>query len=70
MRDEPGPLGVDRRAEAADDLAAGDTRNFSKFHFTSPASPSASAVCVELLVERVLWSPFTSTFSNSGNVTP
>ena len=49
----PGSSGVTCGRKRATTLPSGDTRNFSKFHFTSPASPSASASCGELLVDRV-----------------
>ena len=51
-------------------VPSGDTRNFSKFHWMSPASPSASATSVSSAYSGCRPSPFTSIFSNSGKDTP
>ena len=48
----------------------GASRNFSKFHCTSPASPSASAVLVSSAYSGCRSAPLTSVLASSGNVTP
>ncbi len=44
--------------------------NFSKFHWTSPASPSASASFVSSAYSGCRSPPLTSVFSSSGKLTP
>src|SRR5215470_4961937 len=49
---------------------SGPTRNFSKFHWMSPASPAASGSAVNSAYNGCLPGPLTSIFSNIGKVTP
>ena len=48
-----GSSGVTRGRNRRTTSPSGEMRNFSKFHWMSPLSPSASAVGRELLVEGV-----------------
>ena len=51
-------------------VPSGATRNFSKFHWMSPASPVASGVGVSCWYSGWRSGPLTSTFSVRGKVTP
>ena len=48
----------------------GATRNFSKFHWMSPATPSASATWVSDAYSGCRPGPLTSILSKIGKVTP
>src|SRR5690606_27291940 len=65
-----GSSGVVWGANRARTLPSPPTRNFSKFQRMSPVWPSASGVSTSCSYSGWRPSPFTSTFSVRGNVTP